>query len=578
MKRIDHAVIGGLLLLLGVITVLIGSPALSPTTAEQTPQPSAPDVVPYREGMLGRPIAVNPLAARTQADRNLVALVFSGLVARGADGTLIPGLAARWSADTTGRSWTFTLRPDARWHDGTPVTAADVVYTINVLRNPEYTGPGAGSWREVAATAVDERTVRIDLATPLGGFLELATQPIAPAHLLETIPVGDLADDPFGRAPVGSGPFVLTELDDDHAVLVPAATVTLGDPGTEPIPDAIPSDPLGTITPTRRPDAPEPRLARLEFDFFDEPADLEAAFEAGELDAASGLPATAAGDLVASAGASSRQLRYPGTTLSTVLLNLRPSHPELRDPAVRLALLQALDRQAIATDAFDSRAVVADAPIPPTSWAFDTTASAPVATDAAAAAAALTKAGWTKVDERWRPPGATEAFTLEILSPDAETNPALFAVAERVAGDWDALGLSTRVIQSDPSMPMADKLRKGEFAAAVVDIEIGHDPDLYPLLASSQTQTGGLNVAGVQDAALDALLVAARLPGTDEARKVAYTALQTQLAAGRYLLPIAFADEVVVVREALEDVVVQPVSDGSDRYWDVLTWRLANGR
>jgi ABC-type oligopeptide transport system substrate-binding subunit len=66
--------------------------------------------------------------------------------------------------------------------------------------------------------------------------------------------------------------------------------------------------------------------------------------------------------------------------------------------------------------------------------------------------------------------------------------------------------------------------------------------------------------------------------GTDEARKAAYTALQTQLAAGRYLLPIAFADEVVVARDALENVVVQPVSDGSDRFWDVLTWRLANGR
>ena len=85
-------------------------------------------------------------------------------------------------------------------------------------------------------------------------------------------------------------------------------------------------------------------------------------------------------------------------------------------------------------------------------------------------------------------------------------------------------------------------------------------------------------MAGVQDATLDGLLTAARKVGTEEARKAAYTALQTQLAAGRYLLPIAFADEVVVARDTLENVVVQPVSDGSDRFWDVLTWRLANGR
>src|SRR5262245_19006030 len=143
-------------------------------------------------------------------------------------------------------------------------------------------------------------------------------------------------------------------------------------------------------------------------------------------------------------------------------------------------------------------------------------------------------------------------------------NPGLHAVAEQVAADWAALGISTRVVEADSKTSMAERLGKGEFGAAVVDISIGHDPDLYPLLASSQTRTGGLNVSGVQDAALDTLLTAARQPGTEEARKAAYAALQTQLATGRYLLPIAFADDVVVARDELQDVVVQPVSDGSD--------------
>jgi peptide/nickel transport system substrate-binding protein len=576
MNRLDHAVIGGLVLLLGGIAILIGVPALLPAAAQPSAQPTPAEVVPYREGVLGRATAVSPLAARTQADRDVVALVFDGLVARGADGTLVPDLATRWTVDATGKSWTFSLRPDARWHDGQPVTADDVVFTVNVLRDPDYTGPGAGSWAGVTATAVDAGTVRFDLATPLGGFLELATQPIAPAHLLRDVPIGALADDPFGRAPVGSGPFVLTELDDDRAVLEPAATVQLGAPDAEATPGAIPSDPLGTTAPTRRPAVPEPAIGRMEFRFFDDEATLSSAFRAGELDAASGLaPADAAG---LAASTSSRELRYPGTTLTTVLLNLRPSHPELRDPAVRLALLQAIDRAAIVSDAFGSRAAIADAPIPPTSWAFDSTASAPVAPDPAAAAAALTKAGWTKVDERWRPPGATDAYTLEILSPDAAMNPALHAVAEQVAAGWESIGLSARVVEADGTTPMAERLRKGEFGAAVVDIAIGHDPDLYPLLASSQTQTGGLNVSGLQDATLDGLLAAARQPGTDEARKAAYTALQAQLATGRYLLPIAFADEVVVARDTLENAVVQPVSDGSDRFWDVLTWRLANDR
>jgi peptide/nickel transport system substrate-binding protein len=578
MNRTDHAVIGGLVLLLGAIAVLIGAPALAPASAGPTAPPTPAAVDPYREAVVGRATSVSPLSARTQADRDLVALVFSGLVARGPDGTLVPSLAASWSADPTGRTWTFDLDPEARWQDGKPVTADDVVYTVSVLRDPEYGGPGAGSWSEVTPTAVDERTVRFDLATPLGGFLELATQPIAPAHLLASVPVSALPDDPFGRTPVGSGPFVLTELDDDHAILDPAATVQLEDPDAEPTGAPIPSDPLATTTPTKRPSVPEPLLPELEFRFFDDASSAAAAFGAGRVDAVSGLGPAEAAAVASSPSADSRELRYPGTTLTTVLLNLRPTHPELRDPGVRMALLQAVDRASIVEDAFAGRAALADAPIPPTSWAFDPAASPPVATDPAAAAAALAKAGWTKADDGWRPPGAKAPYTLEILSPDATMNAALHAVAQRVAADWQALGLSSRVVEADPAAPMADRLRSGDFAAAVVDISIGHDPDLYPLLASSQTQSGGLNVAGVQDATLDGLLAAARQPGTDEARKAAYSALQTQLAAGRYVLPIAFADEVVVARNTLDGAVVQPVSDGSDRFWDVLTWRLANGR
>ena len=576
MNRLDHAVIGALVLALAVIAVAIGMPAVTPTAATATPTPiPVPPIEPYREGAIGRPYSVNPLAARTQVDRDLVALVFGGLVRLGPEGTLVGDMASRWTVDETGKTWVFTIRPDARWHDGTPVTSDDVVFTVDVMRDPSYTGPGAGSWREVAAIAVDARTVRFDLATPIGGFLHLATQAIAPAHLLRGVPVETLAEAPFGRTPVGSGSFTIVELDDDHAVLEP---VTGSAPEASPvgIQSAPPPDPLATPTPTRRPSVAMPLLPRLEFTFFDAADDLAAAFRAGDVDVVSGLSPAAAAELSQVDGA--RPLRYPGTTLTTVILNLRPSHAELRDPAVRAALLAAIDRDAVVEAAFGGLAGRADSPIPPTSWAFDSAASPQTPSDPVAAANALTKAKWTKVDDRLRPPGAKEAYTVELVVLDAATNPTLHAVAEQVAADWDAIGLTVKLVEAQPGAFLSEYLREGKYTAAVIDVAIGHDPDLYPLLASSQTQTGGLNVMGLQDATLDGLLTAARKPGTDEVRKAAYTALQTQLAAGRYVLPIAFADEVVVVRDELDGPVVQPVADPSDRFWDVLTWRLANDR
>jgi peptide/nickel transport system substrate-binding protein len=129
-----------------------------------------------------------------------------------------------------------------------------------------------------------------------------------------------------------------------------------------------------------------------------------------------------------------------------------------------------------------------------------------------------------------------------------------------------------------PGEFVTERLAKGDFTAAVTDVSIGLDPDLYPLLASSQTLAGRSNIIGVQDPVLDGLLTAARKAVLDADRKVAYEALQQQLATGRYVLPLVFADEVVVVHDAVEGPSIRQVTDPSDRFWDVLTWRLADDR
>jgi peptide/nickel transport system substrate-binding protein len=584
MTRTDTFVVGTLVLLLAIVAGLIGVPALSPSTATSsaTPDPGGGALPvstrPYVEGAIGAPVSVSPLTARTQVDRDLVALIFAGLVRNGPNGTIVPDIAERWSVDDTGATWTVTLRDDALWHDGEPVTADDVVFTIETLQDPGYAGPSGTSWREVTATAIDARTVRFTLATPLGGFLQALTQPIAPAHLLADVPVGVLPDHPFGQQPVGSGPFMLVDLSTTSASLEPATPVAVDDleEEAEPTSSAAPTDSLATAAPTPRPGRPLPYLAGIEFRFYTDPALLAADFEAGKIDAASGLPPEHAAKL--GTVDESRLLRYPGSTLTAVLLNLRPAYPEFASPVVRTALLAAIDRPALIESAFAMSAAAATGPIPPSSPMFDAAADPPVAYDPKAAQAALKDAGWTRKDDGWYLPKATKPLALEVLSPTKGTNPGLYAAAEAIAASWAAIGLGVTHVPLPPGEFVTDRLKPGEFQVAVADVTIGLDPDLYPLLASSQTLTGGSNVMGVQDPALDALLVKARAPGSHEERKAAYSALQQQLAKGRYLLPLAFADEVVAAHDQVEGPDVRQVTDRSDRFWDVLTWRLADAR
>jgi len=574
----DRAVLGLLAVVLVVMTGAVVAPSLGPSAPEESPGASFAPRNPYVEGVVGSAALVSPFSARSAVERAIVALVFRGLVRLGPEDTIVGDLAERWEVDPAGSIWTFHLRDGLVWQDGQPLTATDVVFTIDALSNPDYGGQGASSWREVTAVAPDARTVVFTLATPLGGFLSAATQPIAPAHLLaDTAPV-DLADSDFGRRPVGSGAFRLALLDDVHALLVPSVPEAL-DPD-EGIPGDIsppPTDSLTTVPPSVPGGTPMPYLDGIEFRFFADAAALTAAWAAGELDGASGLAPADAAELAGSAGA--RLLRYPSTTLMAVTLNLRASNPAFGDPAVRRALLAAIDRDRIVEVVLDGQGTRADAPIPPTSWAFDATSSPPVAFDPDAARAALVAAGWTEAEGGgWIPKGASGALTIELLCPEEAASPAAYAVAGAIANDWRRIGLTVLQQPLPGAELLGDRLETGAFSAAFFGIGLGLDPDLYPILASTQATTSGSNLSGLQDPALDRLLVAARAPGTTDARKAAYAGLQVQLASGVYLLPIAFRDEVVVVRDTLSGPEIRPVGGPGDRFWDVLTWRLADGR
>jgi peptide/nickel transport system substrate-binding protein len=539
-------------------------------------EPSAPPSRILREGVVGTVGSITPVTARTRAERVLVGLVFSGLVRLGPGDTYQPDLASSWTTDKSGRIWTFTIRRDAVWSDGAHVVAEDVVYTVNALKSPDVQGSAAGAWADVSVEAVDDATVKLTMGTAIGGVLALATQPLLPSHLLGDTAFADIADSDFAQFPVGSGAFAITDVNDSGATLVPVLQVVTpveGDPSADP--SALPTDD-SLSTPWPRPSQVTQRanLDELQIRFYPDEATLAGALRSGEVDAASGLSDTAL-DGLASDSTLERHV-YPTTTLSTVLLNLRPAHPELRDARARKALLAAVDRDRLASSVLGGNGDRADTLVPPDSWAFDRKSAGTVDYDRKAAAKGLADAGWTKKSGKWYAPSGKGAYKLELLTVPAAANPRLASVAAYVRDQWKAFGLDVTLVEVKGA-DLASRLRKGDFAAAVVDVAEGLEPDLYPLLASSQVRSTGTNLAGYQDPTLDPLLVAARKPGTDEARASAWRSLLAGLASRMPMLPLAWNDEVMIAR-GLEGVTPRLISDTGDRYWDVLAWRLAADR
>jgi peptide/nickel transport system substrate-binding protein len=572
MNRRDHVVVAVLVLVLVGLTGVLALPRAVPVEVGTTPsaEPTLPPPATYREGVVGAPTSITPVTARTRPERTLVGLIFSGLVRLGPGNELEPDLAASWSVNDAGTEWTFRIRDDAAWQDGVPVTAEDVVYTVQALKSPDATGAASSSWAEVEATAVEDRLVRFTLATPIAGFLAAATQPLLPAHLLRDVPFAELASDPFSRQPVGTGAFALETLDATRAVLTPTALLDAPQP---PDPDAS-ADSLATQAPVATPAGPVPYLERIEIRFYDDPGALADAVRTHEVDAAAGLPPEEAVAVADAPGI--ERLRYPTTTLSTVLLDLRPAHPELRDPRVRRALLSVIDRNELVDTLLAGDGLRADALVPPGSWAYDATAAAPITFDPKRAAALLTEAGWKESAGAWIAPKGKAPFRIELLGVPGTVNPRLAAIAAYVRDAWRSLGFEVDLVEV-PVAELASRLRAGRFTAAVVDIAMGLEPDLFPLLASSQVRASGSNLAGYQDAALDPLLAAARAPGTPETRTAAWKALLAGLATRMPMLPLAWSDEVVFER-GLEGASPRLIAEPGDRFWDVLAWRLAADR
>ena len=143
-------------------------------------------------------------------------LIFNGLTGHDGDNQVVPALAENWEFDADTCTYTFHLVEDAKWHDGEPVTADDVKFTIEAIMNPDNGSENAPNYEDVQEiTVIDEHTVAFKLAAPNVAFLDYMTMAVLPKHLLEG---EDMQTSDFFRNPVGTGPYKLESWDEGQAI------------------------------------------------------------------------------------------------------------------------------------------------------------------------------------------------------------------------------------------------------------------------------------------------------------------------------------------------------------------------
>jgi peptide/nickel transport system substrate-binding protein len=503
------------------------------------------------EGIVGSPRFINPVLAISDADNDLTSLVYSGLLKATPTGTYIPDLAESYDVSQDGLTYTVHMRPDATFQDGTPVTADDVIFTVEKVQDQALKSPVYADWVGVTATEVDSHTVTFTLKTPYAPFVQNLTLGILPKALWQ-----DVSDDEFpfsnlNTNPIGSGPYKVSGIGR----------------GSDGVPSSY------TLTAFNNYALGEPYLTTLTFRFYQSEDALTSALSQGQVEAGSGISPEALGSV------SGLQVETaPLNRVFGVFFNQNQS-VVLRDVAVRQALNDAIDRSDLVQKVLGGYGVPLDGPIPPS--LLNGAAEAPqsaTSSDALAAQAEqeLIKDGWVlnSAGVLQKTTGKGSSATTETRSFDLSTAdvPELRAAAEYLKEQWAKMGASVNIQIFEQGDLTQNVIEPRKYDALLFGEVVGREPDLFAFWDSSQRNDPGLNIAMYANTAADAALEDMRTTNDSAQQAKDYQTFETQLASDVPAVFLYAPDFVYTVPNDLLGLTLGLIETPSDRFLSVTQW------
>lgn len=536
----------GWLVLAGLLIVATGLQLYWVQNAHSARQ--AVDGGTYAEGVIGRLDTLNPIYASTQSERSASYLLFSSLLRYDRDNSLESDLAQSWKVSADGKVYSIALRSDAVWHDGKPVTADDVVFTLKLIKNPQTRSNLYRTWQDVSVKAVSKFELEFTLPSAYAPFPHALTFGILPEHMLENVSPARLREHPFNRDPVGSGPFEfksiqIINLDADRVVLQAERN------------QAYYRGPV--------------KLDRYQLHTFQDHDDLRQGFMSREINAAAELTQS--------------DIRTVVNQLPTSVVNDAPlfngtyaffqtDRPILNDQAVRKALLKATDRQKIQKDVADYASALDGPLLPEQIGGISDLKQAPY--DTAGAKADLEAAGWVLKNGTVREKDG-QPLQLSVIAPRSGDFP---EVLEIISKQWRSVGVDVKTQVVDTKTFEQNILTPRAYDVLIYELALGADPDVFAYWHSSQASVRGFNLSNYKSEIADDALLSARGRSETDLRSAKYRGFFEQW--------LEDAPAVALYRPHLRYVTTdssisvdrdQPVIDTLNRFNNLDDWTVQQG-
>lgn len=324
----------------------------SPSGNDQNIDNTNKEVKPQEGGQLRIPVqgleSWNPLIAKTTDSVNFLSLIYEGLVGYDSDLKKIPKLASDWQVSEDGRLWTFNIRKDAKWHDGTSITAEDVIFTYNILKEGvlnsvyQYNIFDNDNILEIGLKNNDKYSLFVRLAEPSSKLLDIFTFPVISKDYYESVENIIKSQKDLTKAPLGTGPYKVAEeyFSEDQESIILVRNEDWW--GRRPYIDKI----IGKIYTNKE--------------------EARKAFIQGELDLVDTMIV-----YVNNKSVEEDTKLYRFMTNYYEFLGLNSESELIKDPKIRKALAYAIDRREIISKVYLNNAQTVDVPIPSNHWLYD---------------------------------------------------------------------------------------------------------------------------------------------------------------------------------------------------------------
>ncbi len=433
-----------------------------------------------KEGLIGEPRHINPLLSQSDADRDLVKLIYSGLLRYNSEGKLIPDLIKSYETSPDELNYTLHLREDVLWHDGQPLKTDDVIFTVALAQNIDYGSSQRINWQGVETEKVNDYTLIFKLKNKYAQFLNNLTLPILPQHVWENVKPINFGLSELNIKPIGTGSYKFKSLRKDKSgrIVVYELATNKAFHGEKSF------------------------IEKIRIKFYDSEDKLINAYNKNEIENLAVISPQNIKKLKFRQRLNIEKIKMP--RYFGIFFNQNQSKI-LSDKNIRLALAHATQKKSLVDKVLENNGLIINSFI--LGEIFEPSLEIKkYEYNEQLAREFLQKAGWDKQDENGILKKGNEKLNIRLTTL---AWPELVAIAQNIKEQWREFGIEVEVESLPPSI-LQQAIKDRNYQMLLFGEILNLDPDLFSLWHSSQKRDPGLNIALYDNKNADTLLEDAR--------------------------------------------------------------------